>query len=235
MSAGDRALHDAIERNKSVVDAAAERGDGLAVAFQKTRAKDDDDGEDEDQLNWATEWIAERADQKSNNARLIATCRKMKPKPFDFTSKIQTYANQASVGFDCSTKAFKVDNAIPVQTPLAEYMSKNQLAIRDMYQGKVLSEKHRNPDISAREITTKAIEHRDKFKEFLEYVGETGIKKRPLSVSHGQEARAIETSRKHGTDLKLYKFKSPRSIEPPRRSERQMFLAMKSEALEACV
>lgn len=184
VKAGDKALHLVIDQNHDVVNRAAANGDALAVALQHTRndaaiaprggahyVQPYADGE---QLPWAKEQNGTRAIQMCSNIQTMAMCRKKKIN----VPKIQNFFNQAPIGFSCSTKQFKTDNAIPQSTSLAEVMDVDQLTLRRWGQEEFIDEVN-NGKLSKAQIERKMLSLRDELAGIAKRFKKDGFRKLP--------------------------------------------------------
>lgn len=196
LEAGDRALHSVIERNFERVDHAADEGDILAVALRGTRYTELP--EEGDGLPWAQVWNSNRALQMVSNRRVIDNCREHCVN----APTIQNMLNQAPLGFTCSTKRFKQDNGIRQSTPVPEYMTSSQLALRRMAQQALMT------DIKSGDLTSAQAERRmrairDDFTSFAQRYGQSGLRKMPGGGSFGRAAVAIEANHQKMTRRQL--------------------------------
>lgn len=196
VEAGDKALYSVIEQNCERVDRAAADGDILAVALQGTRrAEPREEGEG---LPWAKEWNSNRALQMVSNSRVIKNCREHSVN----APTIQNMLNQAPLGFTCSTKRFKQDNGIPQSTPVPEYMTSSQLALRRMAQKALLIDIE-NGNLTSAQAERRMREIRDMTTGFAQYMHEGGLRKLPSGGSFGRAAVAIEASHQKMTRRQL--------------------------------
>ena len=169
VAGGDQRLHAEIDQNREMQRALAANDPGNAARTFGEYVEATGGGE-MSLPEWAKDWREKRSEQKESGKRMIQVAYKATDKPvFGQCAELNNYANQSCMGFEGTTKKFKKDHNIKDYIPLASWMNKDQLHFRDLMSRKLTKaiESMENP--TASQISAKAKEIRDKFKDMCDY------------------------------------------------------------------
>jgi len=142
---------------------------------------------------WATEWRESRTEQKNAGKDLRAAIANMGYDSVRVRTSVENAKNQAVVGFDGNTTAFKKQHNIPVKAALADWMTRDQLDMRRMMANKLKRTFENMEDPTSTEMKRTAEEIRDRTSEMCEFMGIQGF-----SESHWA-ARVRELELKQAT------------------------------------
>ena len=135
---GDQTLHAEIDKNHAIQKRLESEDPNSAPAQFGQYVKSVFGDEMTEKESWALEWTEKRSTQKSNGIQLMSVIRDVVgPKGGDIYPIVENLHNQAVIGFDGTTTAFKRENAIPIKVPMANVMTIDQLDMRRMMAQKV--------------------------------------------------------------------------------------------------
>lgn len=204
VSGGDQRLH-------AVVDAARAEQERLAVddpeniarAFgQQTEAE----GGSEPPPPvagvpaWAVEWRGERTGQKESGKSLKETIFERCSDKVRTIQEVENYMNQGVLCFEGATHAFKTQNGVPKDQPMADWMNTSQVNLRRLMQDKFhKTVKEHDGELTPNRVKSMARQERDFMQMVSKYYGQNEfdaehyegrvkkLEKRCLSLEKAQE------------------------------------------------
>ena len=171
VQAGDPSLHAVINENGKRVDRAASEGDVLATALVGVREDDSDKNAkpiEDFGPAWAKDFNQTRQNQLYDNLN---------------NPQFQDHLNQCALGIAKPTKQIKLEAAIPLTAPLADYMDISQTVMRQYAQ--VLA--RRDAHLPPQEFKQKCAKVRKTLIAVQKDNDCDGVRKRPFKESFARK------------------------------------------------